>query len=60
MKQAAITIDAEAEDHHARVEALGRFLHWAEREAASLSASDCGICLQLARVALMSQAPAKD
>jgi len=41
-------------DRHARVAALRRFIDWAEREAASLNASDCSICLQLARVALES------
>jgi hypothetical protein len=36
----------------ARVAALRRFIDWAEREAASLNAPDCSVCLQLARVAL--------
>jgi hypothetical protein len=52
------THDAEQErsprDHMARVAALRRFIDWAEREAASLNAPDCSICLQLARVALDS------
>lgn len=46
-------VDA-GEDRDARVAALGRFLDWAEREAADLQAADCGMCLQLARVALLS------
>ena len=41
-------------EHTARVAALRRFIDWAEREATSLNAADCSICLQLARVALDS------
>ncbi len=46
--------DEEAE-REARVAALGRFIVWAEREAMSIGAADCAICLQLARVALQSK-----
>lgn len=40
------------EEREARLQALGRFLDWAEREAQALKAADVGVCLQLARVAL--------
>ncbi|TVQ56362.1 MAG: hypothetical protein EA355_07130 [Rhodobacteraceae bacterium] len=39
-------------DHSARIAALVAFIDWAEREAADLDAPDCGVCLQLARMAL--------
>jgi hypothetical protein len=43
-----------ADDVATRLAALSRFIDWAEREALSLNATDCGTCLQLARVALRS------
>ena len=47
---------AQDEDKAARIAALTRFIDWAEREAMAIGASDCGICLQLARVALQGRA----
>jgi hypothetical protein len=40
------------EEREARLQALRRFLDWAEREAEALKATDAGVCLQLARLAL--------
>jgi hypothetical protein len=46
-------LDADSHDERdARIAALTRFIDWAEREAAELDAAECGMCLQLARVAL--------
>jgi hypothetical protein len=47
---------ADDQDKCARIAALTRFIDWAEREAMSIGAPDCGICLQLARVALQGRA----
>ena len=43
------------EHHHDRMDALTRVIDWAESEAAALNAPDAGICLQLARLALMAR-----
>ena len=50
-----LTDDSAADEGQTRDGELGRFLDWAEREAASLGAHDCGVCLQLARIALESR-----
>ena len=43
-------------DHHRdRMDALTRVIDWAESEAAALNAPDAGICLQLARLALIAR-----
>ena len=46
---------AGAAEAPSRERALTRFLDWAEREAAAIGAHDCGVCLQLARIALESR-----
>jgi hypothetical protein len=50
-----VGMEGDGEERDARIAALTRFIDWAEREARSLDAGDCGACLQLARVALQSQ-----
>lgn len=42
-------------EREARLAALARMIDGAEREAASLGAQECAICLQLARVALQTR-----
>ncbi len=46
---------ASVSDREARLAALMRVVDWAEREAATLGARECAICLQFARVALQSR-----
>lgn len=40
------------DDEARRIQALERFIDWAEREAAELKAGQARTCLQLARAAL--------
>ena len=44
-----------AEDLCKRLHRLTETIDWAEREAAALKAPDAGMCLQLARLALMAR-----
>ena len=43
------------DDLRARLHRLTETIDWAESEAAALKAADAGMCLQLARLALMAR-----
>ena len=53
--QDGVPASSELRDRQERIEALTRFIDWAEREAAAHGARDASICLQLARVALQGR-----